>query len=596
MLLLLTVGSGLAQDVPDMNVQLYRPPIDAEDTLWTDDAFAAPDNYFLGRVFFNYANDPLIFRYEDGEEVSVLSNVVQADLLGAYTIKGFRIGLDLPLMLVANGDTTQGGGLGDVALDARYTILNADTAPVGVGVGGRLTLPTATTAAPLGTAGLGGELQAIASQRFGPATVAANLGTRFLPPTQLANVQWDDQFFYRVGSGYEVVEGIGASLDIAGQLSYAEGLSNPAASPAEFLVGGWYRLPQELLLRAGAGTGLNSGLGSPDVRVVLSLAYEPEKVFDRDLDGIVDKDDACPDSPEDFDNFSDADGCPDPATTVQFIVNDDAGAPVETVNTSVQTEFGTHDNGSSFELQIHPGEYAISARADRYTTVSTTFTVPQAERHEVRLTMAPTFGTLRLRVQDTDGNRVSARVNVGRDRGQVDNGRGELQVDAGEGTLVVNAEGYKTTNIDVNVVAGETTDLSVVLEVARAVVRREKIEILEKVYFDTNKSTIKEESFPLLNDIAEILTTNPDITLVRIEGHTDARGSASSNRRLSNGRANSVRQYLIDKGIAAARLEAKGFGEDVPVVEGSGEAIWEQNRRVEFVIVSREGGNESDPE
>ena len=142
-----------------------------------------------------------------------------------------------------------------------------------------------------------------------------------------------------------------------------------------------------------------------------------------------------------------------------------------------------------------------------------------------------------------------------------------------------------------NVVAGEDTELSVVLDIARAVVSREKIEILEKVFFDTSKTTIKEESYPLLNDIADLLKENPDITLVRIEGHTDARGSASSNRRLSQGRSNSVRQYLIDRGIAAERLTAKGFGEDVPVAEGNNEAAWEQNRRVEFVIVEREGGN-----
>ena len=134
--------------------------------------------------------------------------------------------------------------------------------------------------------------------------------------------------------------------------------------------------------------------------------------------------------------------------------------------------------------------------------------------------------------------------------------------------------------------------LSVVLEVARAVVKREKIEVLEKVYFDTNKTTIKEESFPLLNDIAELLEQHPDITLIRIEGHTDSRGSASSNRRLSQGRSQSVRQYLIDNGIVAARMTAEGFGEDMPVAEGSSEEAWEQNRRVEFVIVQREGGNE----
>ncbi len=587
MLLLLTAGLGLAQEVPDMNVQLYRPPVDAEDTLWTDDAFTAPDGYLLGRAFLHYVNDPLIFRYEDGEEVAVLSQVLQADLLGAYTIKGFRIGVDLPLMLVARGADTQGGGLGDVALDAKYTILNADTAPLGLGVGGRLSLPTATTAAPLGSPGVGGELQVIASQRFGPTTLAANLGTRFLPTTALENVQWDDQLLYRVGSGYEVIEGIGASLDIAGQLSYSEGLANPAASPAELLAGGWYRLQSDLLLRAGIGAVLNQGVGSPDARLVLSLAYEPQKVFDRDLDGIMDYNDACPDSPEDFDRFSDEDGCPDPATTVYFIVEDTSGELIPQAKAAVQTEHGTAESGGAFELQIHPGDYTISATADRYSPAELTFTVPLADRHEVRLALEPLFGTLRLRVRDTEGQKVSARVNVGADRGQVEDGFGELDVDAGEGTLVVRAEGYQTQDIAINVVAGESTELSVVLQAARAKVSAEKIEILEKVFFDTNKTTIKPESFPLLDEVSALLVAHPDITLVRVEGHTDARGSATTNRRLSQGRADSVRQYLIDHGVAAERLIAQGFGEDAPLVEGNSEAAWEQNRRVEFMIVQR---------
>ena len=574
MLLLLSTGLGLAQDVPDLNAQLYRPPVDAESTLWTDDAFTAPDGYFLGRVFFHYANDPLIFRYLDGEEISLLSNVLQADVIGAYSVKNARIGVDLPLMLIANGDLTQGGGLGDLALDAKYTILNADAAPVGLGVGGRLTLPTATVAAPLGTAGVGGELQAIASQRFGAAVVAANVGTRFLPPTQLENVQWDDQFFYRFGGGYALSEGNGVSLDLAGQISYAEGLSNPAGSPVEFLLGGWYRLPADVLLRAGAGAGLNSGVGAPDARVVFSIAYEPERIFDRDLDGILDLDDSCPDSPEDFDRYADNDGCPDPATAVYFLIEDSSGAAVDGVKTTVQTEVGPVENGSTFELQIHPGDYAVAATADRYSLLETVITVPEMDRHEVRLTLEPLFGTLRLRVRSTEGAKLSARV--------------ELDVGPGAGTLVVRADGYKTQSLDVNIVAGQDTELSVVLEAARAVVSLEKIEILEKVFFDTNKITIQTESFSLLDEIAVLLSDNPAITIIRIDGHTDARGAASANRRLSQGRADSVRQYLIDKGIAADRLTSKGYGEDVPIEVGNNEAAWEQNRRVEFVIVERQ--------
>ena len=74
-----------------------------------------------------------------------------------------------------------------------------------------------------------------------------------------------------------------------------------------------------------------------------------------------------------------------------------------------------------------------------------------------------------------------------------------------------------------------------------------------------------------------------DLLALRIEGHTDSRGSAESNRRLSDARAASVRAYLIDKGIAAERLGV-GIGEDQPVDDRNVAEAWERNRRVEFII------------
>jgi outer membrane protein OmpA-like peptidoglycan-associated protein len=76
---------------------------------------------------------------------------------------------------------------------------------------------------------------------------------------------------------------------------------------------------------------------------------------------------------------------------------------------------------------------------------------------------------------------------------------------------------------------------------------------------------------------------------VRIEGHTDAKGSAEHNRILSNGRANAVRDYLVAHGIAVERLDAKGYGPDLPLDTNKTAEGREKNRRVEFVIVKDEG-------
>jgi outer membrane protein OmpA-like peptidoglycan-associated protein len=118
------------------------------------------------------------------------------------------------------------------------------------------------------------------------------------------------------------------------------------------------------------------------------------------------------------------------------------------------------------------------------------------------------------------------------------------------------------------------------------VVTENKIEIKQTVYFDTSRATIKRVSFPLLNEVAQALADNPKIK-VEIQGHTDSQGSARTNLRLSQKRAESVRTYLIKKSIASDRMVARGYGKEVPIADNRTAEGRSQNRRVEFVITSR---------
>lgn len=119
---------------------------------------------------------------------------------------------------------------------------------------------------------------------------------------------------------------------------------------------------------------------------------------------------------------------------------------------------------------------------------------------------------------------------------------------------------------------------------ARAAIAKGKIELKEKVFFDTGRTTIKPESHALLDDVAAVLGDHPEVKRVVIEGHTDNRGSAAANKKLSQGRAEAVRAYLVDKGVAADRLEAKGFGQTRPIADNKTAKGREANRRVEFTI------------
>ncbi|MCA9666776.1 MAG: OmpA family protein [Myxococcales bacterium] len=118
------------------------------------------------------------------------------------------------------------------------------------------------------------------------------------------------------------------------------------------------------------------------------------------------------------------------------------------------------------------------------------------------------------------------------------------------------------------------------------VVTQNKIELKQKVYFATARTRILARSFRLLNEVGSALKDNPKIH-VRIEGHTDSRGSDAYNLRLSQGRANSVRLYLIRRGIDAARMEAKGYGESNPIASNRTRTGRAQNRRVEFTITKQ---------
>lgn len=108
---------------------------------------------------------------------------------------------------------------------------------------------------------------------------------------------------------------------------------------------------------------------------------------------------------------------------------------------------------------------------------------------------------------------------------------------------------------------------------------------LNNIFFDFDKAMLKPESYPELNRTAEVLKNNPSIK-IEIAGHTDNIGSNTYNQNLSERRANSVRQYLVNKGVEGNRLEAKGYGEERPIATNDQEADGrELNRRVEMKIL-----------
>ncbi len=112
--------------------------------------------------------------------------------------------------------------------------------------------------------------------------------------------------------------------------------------------------------------------------------------------------------------------------------------------------------------------------------------------------------------------------------------------------------------------------------------------ISSKIYFDFNKATIKEISYPILDAVAEALEINTQIKLLRIEGHTDKEGTKEYNLQLSRDRAKAVMEYLIRKNIDEERLTYEGYGFTKPKASNRTEEGRAINRRVEFTILKKE--------
>jgi len=109
---------------------------------------------------------------------------------------------------------------------------------------------------------------------------------------------------------------------------------------------------------------------------------------------------------------------------------------------------------------------------------------------------------------------------------------------------------------------------------------------LKNIYFDFDKTSLKKESFVELNKVVDLLKQNPSVE-IEIAGHTDNKGSDEYNHNLSQGRSQTVVDYIISQGIESFRLTAHGYGESKPIDTNDNEQGQANNRRVEFTVLKK---------
>lgn len=117
-----------------------------------------------------------------------------------------------------------------------------------------------------------------------------------------------------------------------------------------------------------------------------------------------------------------------------------------------------------------------------------------------------------------------------------------------------------------------------------AVLEGDRIRIAKQIFYDVDKDEIRPESFPVLNAVANILKSHPEITQLTVEGHTDNQGTVEHNIKLSKARADAVVRYLVTQQGVRTPMLAPGYGAASPLCMETTDACRAMNRRVEFRV------------
>jgi outer membrane protein OmpA-like peptidoglycan-associated protein len=151
--------------------------------------------------------------------------------------------------------------------------------------------------------------------------------------------------------------------------------------------------------------------------------------------------------------------------------------------------------------------------------------------------------------------------------------------------LSVEEDGYsfQNKNIDIPAASAEGRELVQIIEMNK--LRVGTGSVLRNIYFNFNKATFQPSSLNELSKLERMMQQNPGLR-IRISGHTDRIGSASYNKKLSQQRANAVKNYLVKKGVDPRRVQSIGYGEESPLASNDDELEGrELNRRVEFEVI-----------
>jgi uncharacterized repeat protein (TIGR01451 family) len=544
-------GGVRAQNVDGMGLNHFTVKPGVDRIFSVEGTEVAPAWSPYGGVWFHYLGKPLTFVTNRGgieTESVVVDQMMQLDAaVGLGIADLLELEFIAPVVLSSEGDEARFPGLGktgvgDMLARLRFQILGRDDRGEGVGLnlGVGVGIPSGAADAGTGDGGVTILPKLALSVAYGPVLIAGNAGVKVRTTEgDFSNLSIGTELAFGAGVQVQLADPIAIGMELFGSTPISNPFGDKAETPVELVTGLRVRALGGLHFDIGGGTGIQSGYGAPELRIfggVQWAEYGPGEP-DTDGDGFVDSMDACPLEPEDKDGFEDGDGCPDDDNDKDGVK--DLRDPCRDVPEDID-DFEDSD-GCPEEDNDRDGLKDLEDDC------------PDAP-------------------EDKDGFRD-------------DDGCPDPDNDA-DGVNDVDDK-----CVDVPETKNEyQDDDGCPDEPPLARIENCRIIIAEKVYFDTNKATIKPVSFPLLNEVARIIKENSGISRVDIEGHTDSDGAAAYNKTLSDQRAKSVRKYLIGQGIPAAKLTGKGYGKERPIADNKTPEGKEKNRRVEFIVKDAECG------
>jgi OOP family OmpA-OmpF porin len=267
---------------------------------------------------------------------------------------------------------------------------------------------------------------------------------------------------------------------------------------------------------------------------------------DRDGDGYDDDQDECPDDPEDFDAFEDENGCPDTDNDKDGVLD---AATLENgiwINQDIKDDLDCRNDPEDID-EFEDQDGCPDPDNDKDGLID----------HPEKVDQCPNDPEDFDQFEDTDGCP------------EPDNDKDTIPDATDQCPNPPDMEDF-----DGDADTDGCPDLAVKLDPCA-------IKLDDKVYFEFNKHNVDPKSFKLLDDVVTVMNQNPDIT-IEVGGHTDSKGGDSYNKKLSQRRVDSVRTYIIGKGIKDSRITAVGYGEERPIDTNRTNEGRANNRRVEF--------------